>query len=233
VFLVMAMAMLRFAESAASIFCCVLVIIVMPVWRSTHVKDSQRPAVYAGLGLVMLSGMYFFSTHQDRLFGALGRNSTLTGRAQLWPAVWDAIMMKPILGWGYDTFWASMSGVVMNVRQAAGWMAQRSDNGFLDYGLSLGAVGFVLFIFLYIVSFKRAMAYLSVERSPLGLWPITYLLFYLIHNMAESTLMTRGTFPDLVFIMVVTSLALQPSRAVAPVATRGSYREYAMAAPRA
>jgi exopolysaccharide production protein ExoQ len=232
VFLVMSLVLLRFAESAASLVCCGLVIIVMPAWRSTHVKDKQKPAVYALITLVMLAGMFFFATHQDRFYGALGKNSSLTGRTQLWPAVWEAVMMKPVLGWGYDTFWASASGVVMAVRQAAGWMAQRSDNGFLDLLLGLGFVGMFAFLFFWIVSFKKALAYLEVDRSPLGLWPVTYLLFFLIHNMAESTLMTRGTFPDAVFVMIATSLALQPRRAAAPVVTRGAYKQYAMATPR-
>jgi len=206
VFLVAAVGFLVLSQSAGSLLCFLLIVPLMPLWRSSRVQGRQRLPVYTMIGLGLFSAMYLFMTHSGRLFNLLGRNSTLTGRTQLWASVWAAIMRRPLLGYGYDTFWAGM-GEALDVRIGAGWMAQRSDNGFLDLGLSLGAVGICLFLVIFALSFWKALEYVRLERAPYGLWPITYLFFYLLHNMTESTLLTRGAFPDLVFVMVVTALA--------------------------
>jgi exopolysaccharide production protein ExoQ len=210
-FLGVAVGFLVLSQSAGSLLCLVLIVPLMPLWRSNRVQGRQRLPVYTMIGLGLFSVMDVFMTHSGRLFNLLGRNSTLTGRTQLWASVWDAIMKRPLLGYGYDTFWAGM-GEALDVRIGAGWMAQRSDNGFLDLGLSLGMVGVCLFLIIFALSFWKALEYIRLEHEPYGLWPITYLVFYLLHNMAESTLLTRGTFPDLLFIMIVTALALNRRR---------------------
>jgi exopolysaccharide production protein ExoQ len=212
VFLVLAVGLLLRSYSAASLFCCVLVAAVMPLWRSNRVIGRQRLPVYTIVVMVLVSGSYLLMTHPWLVLNLLGRNPTLTGRTQLWAAVWGAILKHPMLGYGYDAFWTGMSGDAQEVRIGAGWMAQRADNGFLDLGLSLGLFGVCLFFLVFALSFQKAIDYLRSERGPIGLWPITYLCFFLLHNMSESTLLTRGAFPDLVFIMITTSLMLNGRR---------------------
>lgn len=208
-FLAAAAAMLFFSQSAASVFCAVLVIVVMPLWRLARVREEQQLAIYSAAGITIAAGMYFMTTHSWVVLNLLGRNSTLTGRSQLWASVWDAIWKHPILGYGYDSFWASMGGEALDVRVGAGFLAQRSDNGYLDLALSLGAVGIIAFLFVFALSFRKAIDYLRSEPKAIGLWPITYLCIFLVQNMSESTLLTRGTFTLLVFIMVTTSLVLR------------------------
>ena len=210
-FLIAAVGLLYLAKSAASLFCTVLIVALMPLWRLVRVKRKQRPAVYAAVAILLASGMYLLTAHTDRVFYMLGRNSSLTGRTQLWGAAWDAIMKRPLLGYGFESFWASLQGEALDVRIGAGWLAQRSDNGYLDLGLGLGMVGIVLFLFVFAQSLARSIDYLKSKSQAIGLWPISYLCFFLLHNMSESTLLTRGDFPSVVFAMVTTSLALSRS----------------------
>ena len=207
-FIVLAALLLHLAQSAASLFCCLLVIAVMPLWRLVRVTKKQKPAIYTAAATLLLGGTYLFTMHSARVFYLLGRNSSLSGRTDLWAAAWAAILRHPLLGYGFDTFWASLGGEALDTRVAAGWMAQRSDNGFLDLGLGLGMLGTLLFLFLFAVAFRGAIVYLGSKRQPIGLWPITYLCFFLIHNMSESTLITRGDFPTLLFVMITTSLTV-------------------------
>ena len=215
-FLIAAVGLLYLAKSAASLFCSVLIVALMPLWRVVRVTKRQRPAVYAAVAIVLSAGMYLLTTHTDRVFYMLGRNSSLTGRTQLWGAAWDAMMKRPLLGYGFESFWASLQGEALDVRIGAGWLAQRSDNGYLDLGLGLGIVGIVLFLFVFALSLNKSIDYLKSKPQAIGLWPISYLCFFLLHNMSESTLLTRGDFPSLVFAMVTTSLALRRSPEVNP-----------------
>src|SRR5260370_9045532 len=205
--------MLLLSQSAASVFCCVLVVAVMPLWRWARVTEKQQLPIYPMATIVLVAGVSFKTACIWVVLNLRGRNYTLIGRTQLWASVGGAIMKRPILGYGYDTFWASMRGEALDVRIGAGWLAQRADNGLLDLGLSLGALGMSLFVFVFALSFRRSIDYLKSEPHATGLWPITYLCIFLVQNMSESTLLTRGTFPLLVFVMITTSLALNGSRA--------------------
>jgi hypothetical protein len=66
----------------------------------------------------------------------------------LWAYVWAAIMKRPLMGYGYDAFWAGL-GEALQVRMGIGWMAQRSDNGYLDFALGLGGIGVALLLCLW------------------------------------------------------------------------------------
>jgi O-antigen ligase len=88
-------------------------------------------------------------------------------------------------------------------------MAVTADNGFYDLALGLGLIGFGLFCITFLWSLRMAIQQCMASRSRVSLWPVAYLSFFLIHNMSESTLLTRGTLPFLLFGAISTSLALQ------------------------
>jgi exopolysaccharide production protein ExoQ len=225
-FLIAAAILLFLTQSAASLFCCVLIIAVMPLWRTAQMRGKQRLALCAMAVSFLFAGMCFMATNTDWLFHLLGRNATLTGRTQLWASILPAIMKHPILGYGYDTFWVSPIEEVFDIRAAAGWLVHVADNGFLDLGLSLGIPGVCLFFLIFALSFRNGIDYLKSESQSLGLWPISYFCFFLLHNMSESTLLARGGFAFLVFVMLTTVLALHRSKAVlAHVAADTSYGE--------
>ena len=221
-FLGAAIGMLLLAQSAASVLCFLLIVPLVPLWRSSRVKEQQRLLVFTIIGMGLFTTMYVFTTHSGRIFAALGRNSNLTGRTELWSNVSAAIMRHPFLGYGYDAFWSGL-GEALQVRIGIGWMAQRSDNGYLDLALGLGAIGVFLVVCIFAWAFRNAIRYLRYEQQSLALWPITYLAFFALHNMSESTLLARGGFPDLVFLMTIVSLAVNHR---APANAHGADEHY-------
>ena len=52
----------------------------------------------AWLLLLLLLGLWY---NADSLLAVFGKNSTLTGRTDIWLATLDLIKQKPLLGWGY------------------------------------------------------------------------------------------------------------------------------------
>jgi exopolysaccharide production protein ExoQ len=228
-FLVAAAILLLLSQSASSLFCLVLIMAVMPLWRSTQIRGKQRPALLAMAVSFLIAGMCFLATNTDWLFHLLGRNATLTGRTQLWGLLWPAIMKHPILGYGYDTFWISTTGDALGVRAAIGWLAHVADNGFLDLGLSLGLLGICVFLAVFAFSFLDGIGHLRSESRLFGLWPISYLCFFLVHNVSESTLLARSGFEFIVFVMLATALALEHRTPVlADAAYDSSYVEYVL-----
>lgn len=208
VFLGLAAVLLLLSHSAGSLLTCALVLAAIPLWYLSRLKRRQRLPVYAMAALVLFQATCLLIRNINPLFELLGRDSTLTGRTYLWALVLPAILKHPILGYGYDTFWTGLQGDSQEIRVAAGWMVVASDNGFLDLCLSLGAIGVCVFLCVFALSFRKAVNYIGSGPGSIGLWPITYLTFFLLHSVYESTLLRRGTLSFLIFAVITTALAL-------------------------
>jgi exopolysaccharide production protein ExoQ len=210
VFLICAVAMLALSHSATAIACCVLSIAIMPLWRVTYVKGKQRWLAYTITIIVLLLAGVFAWSDTDLLFRIMGRDRTLTGRTQLWTAVLPAIWKHPFLGYGYGAFWTGLKGEALNIwiGLGSGWVAPLADNGYIDLCLALGLLGVFTFLLLLVHCVKNGISYLNSETQRIGLWPMTYLFFFVLHNFSESTLLTPGSFPFLLFATISTSVAL-------------------------
>ena len=209
VFLVTAVVLLWLSGSATSLFCGTLVIAAMVLWRLARRKPSQRLTVYAVAALMVFSGIYFLTGHTGLLLQILNRDPSLTGRTQIWAMALPAMMRFPILGYGYDGFWIGPKGGALNIMLGSGWLVPHAHNGFLDLGLSLGLLGLCIFLYVWARSILRAIEFVRLAPGPIGLWPISYLCFFTLHNITESSLLTRPlTISFLMFAAITTSLAV-------------------------
>jgi O-antigen ligase len=140
----------------------------------------------------------------------------------LWAILLPVIANRPILGYGYAAFWAGLKPEVLTVWIAAGRLVPVADNGYIDLALSLGAVGVCVLLYVFVQAFRRAIEYLKSEPGSIGLWPITYFCMFAVYNICESTLLTTGTFPFLVFAILATSVAVNQKRELASARTVGN-----------
>ena len=206
VFLLTAAILLVLSHSATALLSCVLVVAAMPFWRLTRLKE--RLTAYSILTLALVSVIYFVKTNAAFLFELMGRDSTLTGRTHLWSLVYSAIAKRPIFGYGYGAFWTALKGEALDLWVRNGWLAPVADNGYLDLCLGLGLLGACFFAYLLLRYIVEGINYIKVEPTLVGLWPVSFLCFFALHNLGESALLTTGTFPTLVLAVTVTSLAV-------------------------
>jgi exopolysaccharide production protein ExoQ len=220
VFVLIAAGLLFLSHSATALVCGVLALAAVPLWRLMRCKQRLLVAV---LGAVtFFSGIYWLLAFPETILQVLGRDATLTGRTDLWSKLLPVIANRPILGYGYAAFWAGSNADVLNVWIGAGRLVPIADNGYVDLCLGLGAAGLTLFVYVYTGVFRKAMEYLRSEHGFVALWPVVYLCLFAADNICESALLTRGTFPFLVFAIVATSLALSHKRAVTAARTANS-----------
>jgi O-antigen ligase len=224
VFLAAAAVLLVLSHSASALACCVMTIAIMPLWRWVRLNRQQRLLVCTASVLLFCAGVYFVVSHSGTLLTMLGRDSTFTGRTQLWAAVWPAIMKRPVLGYGYDTFWAGLQGEVINTRITAQWLAPAADNGYIDLCLGLGFVGLFAFLYVFALVLRKAIQYIRFEPGSVGLWPVSYLCFYLAHSLSESVILRTGGLSSLLFAVLVTSLAMSRRNAVRADRTAEAYQ---------
>jgi exopolysaccharide production protein ExoQ len=215
VFLLIAAGLLFLSHSATAVVCGALTLAAVPLWRL--MRGKQRLLIGVLVAITFLLGIYWLLAFPETIFQVLGRDATLTGRTDLWSKLLPVIADRPVLGYGYAAFWTGSNAEVLNVWIGAGRLVPIADNGYIDLCLSLGAAGLALFLGVFTGAFRKAMEYLRSEPGFVALWPVTYLCIFAADNICESALLTRGTFPFLVFAIVTTSLGLSHRRAVTAV----------------
>jgi O-antigen ligase len=208
VFLATAAALLVLSRSAAALGLCLLMVAAMPLWRWAFLKPKQRLLACVLTVPTMLWATNFLASNVDGLSRLLGRDPTLSGRTLIWGLVWPSLLKRPILGYGYDAFWLGLKGESAHIESVLGWVIPHSHNGFLDLGLNLGAVGLVVYLYLWIRSFRKGIEFIRLEHRAIGLLPVTYLCFFALHNLFESSLLASDSLSLLLFAMITTSVAV-------------------------
>lgn len=152
---------------------------------------------------IVLIGIYL---NIDFLLGLLGKNTTLTGRSALWNYLVSIVIAKhPWFGYGFGAFW-DIASYRMEISQKIGWDYQIliADNGFLDILVHLGIIGFIIFLFILIFSFLRAIKHFSNDiRHKLSFLPLFILIYILLANLSFSLFMETEVFVWMVVIQIL------------------------------
>jgi O-antigen ligase len=192
------------STSTLSLILLAALLVWLQVWRF-----NKHLAVTAGLGVVVLmvfAGVWGYED-PDQFFAVLGRDPSLTGRTDLWPALWPYIVERMWLGWGYAAFWQASNDAAMRVWAQVEWPPPHSHNGILEVSLDFGIVGVVFVLVMlgrYVGHAARATARDSGPQSQL-FW--CFLALTLFANVVEITLLRGQTFPWFCFLVFFMSAA--------------------------
>jgi O-antigen ligase len=151
----------------------------------------SRAIIALAMLLMMLSGVALFLANSDKITKALGRSSDLTGRTEIWRWVAGSILERPMLGYGYSGFWSEVAAASTGIDHLVGGMIMYAHNGYLEVLLSLGFVGFALTLAFLGAGIRRAFYWSDRNRSSLGLWPLAFLLFFLLQNFTECSILLQ------------------------------------------
>jgi O-antigen ligase len=151
---------------------------------------------------VVLSNLNMFNRISYMLYG----NYTFSARTVIWDFVRQEIDRRPLLGWGYQSFWqVGLDGP--SIVDAGGWIRgmPHAHNGYLDAKLETGYVGFALLL-IFIFATLHAAGRL-IDRDPVRAWLVLSLVLYeIVTNCFESTWL-RGSDPVWVaFVIVVAEI---------------------------
>ena len=118
------------------------------------------------------------------LFSATGRDSSFTGRLPLWQTLLKIGSRRPILGFGFGSFWlGEQSRQLWNTFL---WRPTTGHNGYLDVFIDLGLVGLALLALLIVKAVKTLLARYDVTCAFHRL-QLSLLIMCLAHNMTESS----------------------------------------------
>ena len=159
------LALLEMAHCATAVACFVLGSGVMLLTTLRMIR-SQSGRVHAlCLGAVLLGGLAMLFGGESVVTSALGRESNLTGRIDIWKAS-IAAADNPLIGTGFESFWnANVDKVALGLRGY--WQIHNlvsAHNGYIEVYLDLGWIGVCLIGVILISGYLRACR--AFRRNP-------------------------------------------------------------------
>lgn len=110
---------------------------------------------------------------------ALGRDTTLTGRTQVWTDILPARAQRPLFGYGLGSFWTDARRALYDIPTA--------HNGYLDVLLELGEVGLAVYA-VWLLSLARQLHRALPHDYEWASLAICFLVMGLLYNISESAL---------------------------------------------
>ncbi|MDT0156771.1 O-antigen ligase family protein [Microbacterium sp. ARD32] len=195
-----ALAVLLLVKAAsATVYLSVVVLLAVAaaalVARAARTPAARR-AVYLVAAAVFAAGIKTAVLLRDQVLGLFGKNSDLTGRVEIWRAVWERAITRPVLGNGFSSPWVpwdpAFDGWILN----HGITVFHAHDMWLDVFLQLGAVGVALMAVAWLALAWRAW-FFAVDRprwdldadrpySALALMPLLLTAALLFEGLAES-----------------------------------------------
>jgi O-antigen ligase len=199
-FLCVYSALLLLSNSMTSIVTIFLTLVAMWVFRVLYRKYRVPLVALVLFVMVTVSAFTVAGVNAELLTGMVGRSSDLTGRTELWDAVISMIHKRPLLGFGFSGFWKDASSESAVVETHILWTPEYSHNGYLEITLSLGLLGMFLFLLGFATGARYAWVHARSGKTVLDLWPLAFLIFFALHNMAECTIAWQNCLEWSVFV---------------------------------
>lgn len=178
----------------------------------------RRPAAVHALvlGALLVGGLAVLTGGDEGMIHAMGRNSNLTGRTEVWQRV---ISMAPnaVVGAGFESFWLGPrldklwhSGYAFAINEA--------HNGYIEVYLELGWIGIVLILLILIHGYRSCIAAFRVDPNS-GSLMLAYVLTAPLYNITEAGF--RMLHPEWSFLL----LAIIFASRIPALAEEGEYAQ--------
>jgi O-antigen ligase len=178
--LVFALWLFRLSDSVTPLVCCIVAMALMML-AGSHAL-ARRPTalhvVFATGLLVLLPGWVMFDVFTE----ALGRDTTLTGRTELWQGLLR-LAMDPILGAGFESFW--LGDRIEKLWNLYWWRPNQAHNGYLEIYLNLGWIGVALLGVVIVRGYTSVIRTLHYDPE-LGRLKLGFLTAAVLYNLTEA-----------------------------------------------
>ena len=159
----------------------------------THVLISILCFVMVlGIALITMQNSSHILLHSVAEHRDDGNTDSFNGRTAVWATCLEYASKRPLLGYGYDTFWTSER--ISAISSQIGWYINEAHSSYLDEVLNVGSVGTVLFIVAAISTLVWASKRYIRGQNEYFAWALL-LLFMFVHSTMEALMMPIATFP--------------------------------------
>jgi exopolysaccharide production protein ExoQ len=158
------------------------------------VAVSRRRLVIFGVALAAIAGSVLIfapdvagRAHEAALLERSAKSddpATLSGRTLLWSDLMDYAAEKPVLGYGFDSFWTADHIAEISLRR--GWVIIQAHSGYIQELLDTGVLGLSILVLILIAALRAAFVRYRVTRSPLALYALAMFVWYVATLIPEA-----------------------------------------------
>jgi O-antigen ligase len=180
-----------------------LISLVSAVMLAGVFMVAQRGALWKGIAIWVLVSVGALVTatvltEKDFVLKLLGKDPTLTGRSEIWDAVFRQVEQSPLLGFGFAAFWQKDSAPAQWVRTQTGWPVPTAHNGWIDLIVQVGWIGAILFGITFAVACIGAATRFTKLKD--GYLSVLILWIFTILSLSESVIMQHNSLGWALFI---------------------------------
>jgi exopolysaccharide production protein ExoQ len=197
-------------SSILNLLISLTIIAILPIFGWNYLFVVPILIAISAIGTILY---LLLTMNAEQAVSALGKDLTLTGRTNFWPLVFDKILERPWLGYGFGAFWQGLDGPSAYVWNASAFKAPNSHNGYLDLCTELGFVGFSIYATAFMTSFQQALTNIRRIGTPDTFWPISIFVAVVLSNLTESALVVQNNFLWVMQVSIFFSISLpQPTK---------------------
>ena len=202
--LLFGLVLFRMADSATSLACFLLgsSFLVATNLRMFRTRPGWIQALC--LGTVSLVIVIFLVSGSTDIAGALGRQSNLSGRTDIWAALLPTVP-NALIGAGFESYWIGPSpAIAWATLSHAGWwhpelLVTEAHNGYIEMYLNLGWAGVGLITIVIVAGFRRVMEAVRKDAWA-GSLPLAYIMAAMFYDLTEAGF--RSLNPMWIFLLL-------------------------------
>lgn len=140
----------------------------------------------------------------------LGKDPTLTGRTVLWEHGFESFLNKPLLGYGYNSFWKLEEGLGGGyIRTIIEWGPMSMHNGWFETILQLGLAGLLLALYLFFQLIGFTVSVLNISKlSKHARVVFLLVVVYFVWTQMQHVILRHQEFTHYIFTVLFCSLFL-------------------------
>lgn len=186
-------------------FCVVLLSFPM-VSLIRRFEQSGRFLILCSV--ILIAAAWWAGSAFDAVTEAMGRDSSLTGRTELWGASLLFGLDRPLLGYGYNAFWLGLDGPSADIWKIVGWAAPNAHNGLLEIWLDLGIVGVGIAAIGFGSYLREAFRLVHETARWEYAWPLLFLVTLLTLNLTETAFFQGNSIYWFLYVVAALDLSL-------------------------
>lgn len=195
-------ALILLSTSKTALINLLVMILVILTTQILRLHYKVMVVILMGIVVSIGSGILWVATNAEDILLSLGKDATLTGRTDIWQFSLSKIQERPLLGYGYQAFWQGWGSEAQDAWLREGWRVPHAHNGFLDLSLELGLIGLSCFLAIFLLTGIRRLKDIKLHAAPEYVLPIVLLVYLVMANLTESSLMKRN---DLLWVLFITT----------------------------
>ena len=173
------------ADSITSLICVILGITIIVGTNLEIIKKN-----IGSIGTFIIIFIFFICALEvvfnvsTIILHTFGKNTTLTGRTELWGDV-ISMVERPFIGTGYDSFWLGERLNILWKKHL--WGPRQAHSGYLEIYINLGRIGLFFLFILILSTYRNCLNYIKIDLNN-GKFRLAFFAIFLFYNITEAVI---------------------------------------------